>query len=169
MVDNFKGIIRLGDKDLNGNSPLGHALTLVKGSGFMFANAVCSVLKLDRSKKVGTLSSEEVGKIEDCLKNPAKYHIPSWLFNRQKDPETGEDKHFISGDLLLNQKFDIRKMQKIKCYKGVRHAMGSKKVRGQKTRTTGRRGKTIGVQRKKKGAQAQPVKAPAPEKGGKKK
>ncbi|RLG48363.1 MAG: 30S ribosomal protein S13, partial [Thermoproteota archaeon] len=34
------------------------------------------------------------------------------------------------------------------CWKGIRHALGLK-VRGQRTRTTGRRGRTVGYQRKK--------------------
>ncbi len=155
----------MGGSDIPGSIPLSHALTRIKGVGFMFANAVCNVLKLERSKQVGSITQAEVEKIEDCLRNPAKYSIPVWLFDRRKDPETGEDRHVISGDLLMSNKFDIRGMQKIKCYKGIRHSTGAKKVRGQRTGSTGRRGKTLGVQRKKKG-QPQPTKVEA--KGGKK-
>ena len=145
----LEGIVRLGDKDVKGEVPISHALTLVKGSGFMFANAVCAVLKLDRKKKVGLMSSEEIKKIEDCIRNPKKYGFPDWLLNRRKDREAGEDIHIISSDLDLAKKFDIRRMQKIKSYKGVRHSMNSKKVRGQKTKSRGRRGTTLGVKRKK--------------------
>lgn len=146
----LKGIVRIGDKDVPGHIPVGHALTKVKGSSFMFANAVSVVLKLDRKKKVGLLSDSESQKIEDCLRNPTKYGIPVWLLNRRTEPETGENKHLISSDLDLAKKFDIRRLQKIKTYKGVRHSLGSKKLRGQKTKSTGRKGKTLGVQRKKK-------------------
>lgn len=116
----------------------------------MLANAICSVLKLDRYKKVGLMSDAELKDIGDCLRDPLKYNIPVWMLNRRNEPDTGKDKHLISSDLDLSKKFDIRRMQKIKSYKGVRHAMGSKKVRGQKTKSTGRSGKTLGVQRKKK-------------------
>ena len=149
-IQELKGILRIGDKDIKGEIPVSHALTLVKGSGFMFANAVCAVLKLDRSKKSGLLSDEELKKVEDCLRNPVKYGIPNWLLNRRRDRETGEDKHLISSDLELTKKFDIRHMQKIKSYKGIRHSIGSKKLRGQRTKSTGRKGSTLGVQRKKK-------------------
>jgi len=149
-IQELKGILRIGDKDIKGEIPVSHALTLVKGSGFMFANAVCAVLELDRSKKSGLLSDEELKKIEDCLRNPVKYGIPNWLLNRRRDRDTGEDKHLISSDLELTKKFDIRYMQKIKSYKGIRHSIGSKKVRGQRTKSTGRKGSTLGVQRKKK-------------------
>lgn len=146
----LKGIVRIGDKDVKGTVPLGHALTKVKGSGFMFANAVITVLKLDRKQLSGAVSDADLAKIEDCLRNPLKYNIPAWLLNRRKEPTSGEDKHLISSDLDLSKKFDIRRIQKIKSYKGVRHSIGSKKVRGQKTKSTGRSGKTLGVQRKKK-------------------
>ncbi|MHA1722752.1 MAG: 30S ribosomal protein S13, partial [Candidatus Baldrarchaeia archaeon] len=52
-------------------------------------------------------------------------------------------------DLVLTIKSDIDRMKKIKSWKGIRHALGLK-VRGQRTRTTGRGGRTIGVTKKKK-------------------
>tara|TARA_Y100000034_G_C6906391_1_gene420786 strand:- start:1593 stop:2051 length:459 start_codon:yes stop_codon:yes gene_type:complete len=143
----FKEIIRLGDKDIPGKVPIAHALTLPKGSSFMMANAICQVLKLTRSKQCGEHSQKDIDQIEDCLRNPAKYNIPAWLFNRQRDRETGEDKHLLSADLQLANQFDIRFMRKIKSYRGVRHAIGAKKVRGQKTKSTGRTG-TVATRKK---------------------
>jgi small subunit ribosomal protein S13 len=148
----FRAILRIADKDVKGEVPLFSAISRASGSGFMFSNAIISVLKLDKTRKVGTLSVAEIEKIEDVMRNPAKYKISSWLFNRRKDVETGEDKHLVSSDLELTKKFDIRRLRKIKCYIGVRHSRADKKlkvrVRGQRTRTTGRSGKTIGVQKK---------------------
>ena len=138
--ESFREIIRLGDKDIPGKIPMGHALTLPKGMSFMLANAVCKVLDLDRKKRCGDYSVKEVEKIEECIRNPAKYKIPSWLFNRRKDRETGEDRHLLSAERDLRKQFDIRLMRKIKSYKGVRHAVGAKKVRGQSTKATGRTG-----------------------------
>jgi len=145
--ESFREIIRLGDKDISGNVSMSHALTLPKGASFMLANAVCKVLNLDKKKRCGDYSPKEVEKIEDCLRNPAKYNIPAWLFNRRKDRETGENRHLLSSDLDLRKQFDIRLMRKIKSYRGVRHAAGSKKVRGQSTKSTGR---TAGVATRKK-------------------
>ena len=149
----FKAILRIADKDVKGEVPLAHAISLAKGASFMFANAIVKVLKLDKNKKAGDMSTEEIKKIEDVMRNPSKYNIPAWLFNRRKDIEEGEDKHLISSDLDLTNKFDIRRLKKIKCYRGVRHSRGDKKlkvrVRGQRTRTSGRSGKTMGVQRRK--------------------
>ncbi len=150
MADNeFREIIRLGDKDIRGNIPMGHALTKPKGSSYMFANAVCKVLNLDTKKKCGDYTVKEVEKIEDAIRNPAKYNIPTWLMNRRKDRETGEDKHILSSDLDLTKQFDIRFMRKVKSYKGVRHAAGAKKVRGQSTKSTGRKG-TVATRKKEK-------------------
>jgi len=148
MADNeFREIIRLGDKDIRGNVPMGHALTKPKGSSYMFANAVCKVLNLDIKKKCGDYTVKEVEKIEDAIRNPAKYNIPTWLMNRRRDRETGDDKHILSSDLDLTKQFDIRFMRKVKSYKGLRHAVGAKKVRGQSTKSTGRTG-TVATRRK---------------------
>ena len=148
MADNeFREIIRLGDKDIRGKVPMGHALTKPKGSSYMFANAVCKVLNLDIKKKCGDYTVKEVEKIEDAIRNPEKYNIPTWLMNRRRDRETGEDKHILSSDLDLAKQFDIRFMRKVKSYKGVRHAAGSKKVRGQSTKSTGRTG-SVATRRK---------------------
>ena len=148
MADNeFREIRRLGDKDIRGNVPMGHALTKPKGSSYMFANAVCKVLNLDIKRKCGDYTVKEVEKIEDVIRNPAKYNIPTWLMNRRRDRETGEDKHILSSDLDLTKQFDIRFMRKVKSYKGVRHAVGAKKVRGQSTKSTGRTG-TVATRRK---------------------
>lgn len=145
----IKKIVRVIDKDVDGNVPVSHALTKATGIGFMYANAICFVLKLDKDRKIGTFSKAELEKIVDCAKNPEKYKIPVWLCNRRKDMDTGVDKHLVSSDLMLKKTFDIRFMRKIKSYKGVRHSIGSKKVRGQKTKSTGRKASAIGVRRKK--------------------
>ena len=147
---NFREIVRLGDKDIAGNIPMGHALTFPKGSSFMIANAICYKLKVDRKMKCGDYPQEKIDEIEDCLRNPKKYGIPSWLFNRRKDRSTGEDSHLLSSDLDLTKQFDIRLLRKIKSYKGVRHAAGSKKVRGQSTKSTGRKGTVAGRKKDKK-------------------
>jgi small subunit ribosomal protein S13 len=106
----------------------------------------------DKYKQVGSLSVDEVKKIEDVIKNPLKYKIPNFILNRRKDYDTGEDKHLTAADLKLITGFDIKRFKKIRSYKGIRHAMG-KPVRGQRTKGHFRHGKTVGV--RKKGIQAQ--------------
>jgi small subunit ribosomal protein S13 len=85
--------------------------------------------------------------LEDIIKDPAKHGIPSRLFNRRKDIESGRDMHLVGPDLALRNKADIDLMKDIKSWKGIRHSLGLK-VRGQRTRTTGRSGKAVGVKKK---------------------
>jgi SSU ribosomal protein S13P len=75
------------------------------------------------------------------------------MYNRRKDYETGIDLHLVTNDVIFYARNDIEREKKIKSWRGVRHALGLK-VRGQRTRTTGRTGITVGV-RKGKGAQPQ--------------
>jgi len=148
----FSDLIRILDKDVAGNVSTFMALTKVRGVDFMMANAICNVLNLNRTQKCGSLSQEEIEKIEEAIKHPEKYGVPVWLFNHRKDIETGVDKHVVASDLKLQTEMDLRFIKKVRPYRGIRHLKGAKKVRGQRTRSTGRRGGTLGVQRKKKGA-----------------
>ena len=144
---NYREIIRLGDKDISGKIPMGHALTLPKGSSFMTANAICYKLKLDRKMKCGDYTQEKINEIEDCLEILKNMEYQFGYSIEEKDRASGEDQHLLSSDLDLRKQFDIRLLRKIKTYKGVRHAAGSKKVRGQSTKSTGR---TAGVATRKK-------------------
>jgi small subunit ribosomal protein S13 len=92
------------------------------------------------------LSQEEIEKIEDCLKNPAKYNIPSFLFNRRRDPESGLDMHLVGPDVDIFRSMDIKREIELKTYKGFRHMYGQP-VRGQRTRSHFRHGRTVGVLR----------------------
>ncbi|MBI3027872.1 30S ribosomal protein S13 [Candidatus Woesearchaeota archaeon] len=145
----LKYFVRIANTDLDGNKLLHNALTKIKGISFMFSNAICNVAKIQKAKKTGYLTEEEAAKIDDIIKEPAKFGIPSWFFNRKKDPEDGADKHLIGSALTFTQDNDIKMMKKIKSYKGVRHSLGLP-VRGQRTRSNFRKnkGKVLGVKRK---------------------
>ena len=150
MAEEFKHIIRIANTDLDGNKQIGLALKKIKGIGFSLSNAVCLLSNIDRTKKAGNLSNEDIKKLEDVVKNPKKFKIPAWMFNRRKDPEDGEDKHILLSDLDFIKDNDIKKMRMIKSYRGVRHSSGLP-VRGQRTKSNFRRnkGKVTGVKRKK--------------------
>jgi len=148
----FRHIVRIAATDIDGNLNTLHGLAEIKGVGISFANAICRILGIDPKMKIGFLTDEEISKIEGVLKNPREYGIPPWMLNRRKDYETGEDKHLISADLIYYVKQDIEREKKIKSWRGIRHALGMK-VRGQRTRTTGRTGVTVGVRKRRKGVQ----------------
>ena len=147
MPREFQHIIRFAGTDIEGTQPVTYALTNVKGIGIKIANAIIEKAGINPETRMGFLSSAEVEKLEEIVTNPVKYDIPMWLLNRRKDLETGKDIHLLSSDLVLQTKNDIDQMKKIRSWKGFRHSYGLK-VRGQRTRTTGRKGKAIGVKKK---------------------
>ena len=152
----FKQIARIANTDVNGALPVHHSLTKIQGISFSFSNAICNILNIDKKTKIGDLSQEEIKKVEDVINFPSKYNLPSWLLNRRKDYETGNDLHFITSKLKFEKDNDIKIMKKVKTYRGMRHAYGLP-VRGQRTRSNFRRGASLGVQ-KKKTKMAAPVK-----------
>lgn len=143
----FKQLVRLVDADIPGNWPLYAALRKIKGVSFSFAHAVCSVLDTDVNKKIGSLNEKELQKIEEVIRNPLKHKVPKWLLNRLKDYDTGEDKHLLTSDIKFRQDFDIKRLRKIKSYRGTRHG-ARLPVRGQRTRSHFRKGSAVGVKRK---------------------
>lgn len=147
MSGEFRHIVRIRGKDVAGSKSVAFGLIEVKGVGVNLSSAITRVLGIDRNMRVGNLSDEDVRRIEDALSNPNKYGVPSWYLNRQKDYESGQNIHDTGADLTLRLRSDIENMQKIKSWKGIRHMLGLK-VRGQKTKTTGRTGRSVGVSRK---------------------
>jgi small subunit ribosomal protein S13 len=136
-------------------------LQKIKGVSFMIANAFCKLTKTNPNRKIGELSESEVQKLDDILRNKMPTGVPTWMLNRRKDAETGEDMHLIGGDLVFSHESDIRMLKKIKCYRGVRHIQGAP-VRGQRTRSNFRKNKgKVAAVRKAPIAKAT---APAPEK-----
>ena len=143
-------IVRIGGVDLNGEKPVNHELTNVKGVGVAYSNMICNLVGIPKLKKSGELSEEEIKRIEEALNNPINFGAPSWMLNRRKDPETGKDIHVVSNDLKFIKDNDIKMMRKIKSYKGVRHSSGLP-VRGQKTKSNFRKNKGKVASVKKKG------------------
>jgi len=148
MPEEIKGIVRIAGTDIKGEKQLFSSLIRIKGVGNSMANAVCIVNNLEPTKKVGALTATDIKKIEETIKNPTKFGIPTWMVNRRRDIETGEDRHLVGPDLKFTQEQDIKRMIKIKSYKGVRHMFGLP-VRGQRTRSSFRSGRSVGVVRKK--------------------
>jgi small subunit ribosomal protein S13 len=170
-IEGVRGIVRIAEVDLDGNKKLKNSLIRIKGIGKTLASAVVISSGLDPNAYLGSLNEEQIKKLEDVMKNPLNYGIPRYLLNRRLDPVTGEDAHLVSSHLKITVKSDIDAMRKMRCYKGVRHELGLP-VRGQRTRTSFRGGRAVGVAKKKEmrnvarkeaskatGAKAAPAKA----------
>ena len=149
--ENFRYFVRIANTDLDGNKPIANALKKIKGVGFMFSNMICNLSGVDKMTKVGYLKEDEVKKIDDILNNISKYNVPSWMLNRRKNYEDGKDYHLFTGDLTFAEENDVKRMKKIRCYKGIRHGQGLP-VRGQRTKSNFRKNKgkaSLGVIKKK--------------------
>ena len=158
----FRYIVRILGSDSAGTLKVSYAVTKIKGVSLSLSNAILKKAGINPDLRAGFLTEADIEKIEDVIKEPAKYNLPVWLFNRRKDTETGKDMHLITADLILRSKTDIDEAKEIRSWRGYRHAYGLK-VRGQRTKTTGRAGKALGV--KKKALMARPGGAPAAEGG----
>lgn len=148
--EDFRHFIRIANTDLDGNYAIERALKKIKGVGFQFAHAICVALKIDSNQKTGYMDDAVIKRIEELLKDPSKFHIPVWAFNRRNDYETGKNFHLLTSDLDFVKDNDIKLMKKIKSYKGNRHARGLP-VRGQRTKSNFRKNKgkgSLGVKRK---------------------
>jgi len=119
-------------------------LTQIRGVGYMFANTILNVLKINPNQRIGYLSPEQINSIESIIKNPSASNFPSWFLNRRKDVETGEDKHLLTSDIAFTVRNDIEREKTSGSWRGIRHMFGLK-VRGQRTRCTGRKGGAVGV------------------------
>jgi len=88
----------------------------------------------------------QIARIEEFLKD---VKIKDFMMNRRKDLETGETKHYVGSDLDMKKDFDIRRLKKIRSYKGIRHTNKSKGVRGQRTRSNFRKkGQAVRVKKR---------------------
>ncbi|ORZ02214.1 ribosomal protein S13/S18-domain-containing protein [Syncephalastrum racemosum] len=144
----FQHIIRLLNTNVDGKDKITIALTSVKGVGRRFANIACKKADVDLNKRAGECTNEDLERIVTILQNPQQYKIPNWFLNRQKDIVDGKYFQAISNQLDTKLREDLERLKKIRAHRGLRHFWGLR-VRGQHTKTTGRRGRTVGVSKKK--------------------
>ena len=142
-------IVRLAETNLDGTKNVEVSIRKVRGVSVMLSNIIAKKSGF-RERKLGSLSDSELSALEEIIMQPEKSDIPAWMYNRRRDPETGENRHIVASTLELTTKRDINEMKKLKSYRGVRHIQHLP-VRGQRTRGSFRKGKTMGVSRKKKG------------------
>lgn len=144
----YKYIVRLADKDIDGQENLLQGFTRVSGVGLRMSKTILKHLGLDPYSRLGYLPEEDIAKMEEVLKDPIKAGLPKWYVNRQRDRTSGRYLHLTGADLQFAHRNDIDRLRRIRSWKGIRHTLGLK-VRGQHTRTTGRAGMAVGVSRKK--------------------
>ncbi len=144
--EDFNFIVRIANSDIDGLKRTVIGIQQIKGVGKRVAQIVVKKAGVDPTVKIGSLSDEDVKKLEELITTYVEY-APEWAINRQLDYETGSDMHLIGNELELTKKDDINRMKMIRCYRGIRHETHHK-VRGQRTRSNGRHGLTMGVSKK---------------------
>jgi small subunit ribosomal protein S13 len=132
---------------MDGSNIVLQELTKIKGIGYSVARAILRKADIPERLRVGLLSDAQIERLEGLIKSPDAC-LPIYMMNRRKDRETGQDTHLIGSDLTLQIRRDVEFEVKIKSWRGTRHKMGLK-VRGQRTKTSGRKGVTMGVKKKK--------------------
>ncbi|MGY5141065.1 MAG: 30S ribosomal protein S13 [Candidatus Nitrosopumilus sp. Bin_571-38] len=150
----YRHIVRIVGNDIRGEKKMVIGLTQIKGLGFNFATAILDILKIKPNSNIGNLTDENVQAIEKLILDPIASNVPVWFINRRKDIETGTDLHLLTSDIPFTLRNDIERERVTVSWRGYRHLSGLK-VRGQRTRTSGRRGGAVGVA---KGGLAAPVK-----------
>ena len=151
---------------MNGKHKVGFALRVIKGIGRRFSILVCKIAQIDLNRRAGELTEDEMNKITDIFAKPAgklfarvqfrradffmllDYGIPKWFLNRQRCIKDGTYSQLYSNMVDTRLREDLERMKKVRNHRGLRHFWGLK-VRGQRTKSTGRTGKTLGVTKKK--------------------
>ena len=105
------------------------ALRYIYGIGPTNAVAIAKAVGIDESRRVSELTEDEIVKIREEIDRNYK----------------------VEGDLRREVAQNIKRLQDINCYRGLRHRKGLP-VRGQRTRTNARtrKGKAVPIAGKKK-------------------
>jgi small subunit ribosomal protein S13 len=119
---------RIAGIELQDNIRLDFALTKIRGIGWPLSRKVVETLKMNAGTRLKDLSADDIAKITAEL-----------------------DNYTIEGDLARVVRGDIKRLQAIGSYRGMRHSRGLP-VHGQRTRSNARtkRGKrkTVGAFKK---------------------
>ncbi len=120
---------RISGVNIPTNKKINIALTYIFGIGPKIAGNICDEASVDVSKRVSELNDEDLNKIRDLI----------------------DQKHVVEGDLRRKISLDIKRLNDLGCYRGLRHRK-KLPVRGQRTHTNARtrKGKAVAIAGKKK-------------------
>ena len=106
---------RIAGVDLPRDKRIEIGLTYVYGIGRVSSNRILAEAKVDPSTRVRELTDDEVKRLGEVI----------------------ADNYLVEGDLKREIALNIKRLQEIGCYRGIRHRKGLP-VRGQKTKTNAR-------------------------------
>ncbi len=106
---------RISGVDLPREKRVEIGLTYVYGIGLSSSRKILEKTGINPDTRVKDLTEDEVSKLRDIIDN----------------------EYTVEGDLRRNVALDIKRLQEIGCYRGIRHRKGLP-VRGQRTKTNAR-------------------------------
>ncbi|HOB17371.1 MAG TPA: 30S ribosomal protein S13 [Candidatus Methanoculleus thermohydrogenotrophicum] len=145
--EEIRYFVRIRNTDLDGTKAVHIALTGIKGIGRHTSRTIATLAGVDPHAVLGKLDDESIGRIASVVDTYTE-QVPEWMVNRPKDVYTGEPRHLLGTDLTMANNDDVNRMRKMRSYRGIRHETGQK-VRGQRTKSSGRTGMIVGVSRRK--------------------
>jgi small subunit ribosomal protein S13 len=111
----IKHMARISGVDLPREKRVEIGLTYIFGIGRVSSNRILAAANVNPDTRVRDLTDEEVGRIRDII----------------------DESQQVEGDLRREVALNIKRLQEIGCYRGIRHRKGLP-VRGQKTKTNAR-------------------------------
>jgi small subunit ribosomal protein S18e len=144
IPEKFQHILRVLNTNIDGWQKIAFAITAIKGVGRSYAHVVLRKADIDLTKRAGELTECVI----TIMQNPQQYKIPDWFLNRQKDVKDGKYRQVLANGLDNKLREDLEWLKKIRAHRGLHHFWGHR-VCCQHTKTTGRRGCTMGVSKKK--------------------
>jgi small subunit ribosomal protein S13 len=135
--EEIKYFVRIRNTDLDGTKAVHIALTGIKGIGPHTSRTITALADVDPRAVLGKLDDGSVERLANAVDTYTE-QVPDWMINR----------HLLGTDLSMTNDDDVNRMRKMRSYRGIRHETGQK-VRGQRTKASGRTGTTVGVSRKK--------------------
>ena len=106
---------RIAGVDIPNQKRVEIALTYIYGIGHSSAIEILAKTGINPDTRAKDLTEEEVAKLRDVIEN----------------------EYTVEGDLRREVGLNIKRMQEINCYRGIRHRKGLP-VRGQRTKTNAR-------------------------------
>ena len=110
LGEDFSYILRMADTDMDGLKPLASALTSIKGVGHRTAIQICKNTGFDPGQAAGFLTPEEQDRLRESIDSYA-FGAPSWMLNRERDLESGDDLHLVGQQIKLTLQDDITRLR----------------------------------------------------------
>ncbi|MHB8633762.1 MAG: 30S ribosomal protein S13 [Thermoplasmatota archaeon] len=148
----FRFLVRIQNTDLDGRKNIATALSYVPGVGKRLAYVVARQAQVDPVERIGNLKDAQLETVVKTIEELTET-LPAWMVNRQKDPESGDDRHMVGSEIQIMLREDLNRLKKIRSWRGHRHER-KLPTRGQRTKNNGRFGSAVGVQRKVEGQPA---------------